>query len=332
MKPKLLMLSAVMAWFHLLHSQIITIQSGANLFLGSGSQLYADGLDLQPSSDLDIAGPNSISRSTTVIHPTANPYISRVYQLANTISGFSGTITVYYQDAELNGIPENALTLNIHNGNSWMAYNTGITRDGTANFVTTAGISNAGLNELTLANESSPLPLRWLSIVARAAGENNVVTWKTSDEANVKDFQVQKSNDGIGWINTGSPITASNMPGLHSYSYTDRNRYVPITFYRVRQEDWDGRSSYSKVVSVKISNTPSILLMPNPAISQVHIKSSSEPVLSVIIFNAAGSKVYAMENINQSAVTIPVANWTAGYYLAHINLNGKLQTMGFVKQ
>lgn len=332
MKPKLLMLIAVMPWFHLLHSQIITIQSGANLFLSSGSQLYVDGLVLQPSADVNITGSNSITKSTTVIHPTANPYISRVYQLANTLTGFSGTITIYYQDAELNGIPENVLTLNVHNGSSWMAYNTGITRDGTENFVTTAGISNAGLNELTLANLSSPLPLRWLGIEARAAGENNVVTWKTSDEVNVKDFQLQKSQDGIGWINEGSSIAASNTPGLHSYSYTDRNRYAPITFYRVRQQDWDGRSSYSKVVSVKISNTPSILLMPNPAISQLQIKSSSQPVTSVVIFNAAGSKVYAAENINQTTITIPVASWIAGFYLVQMNVNGKMLTTGFVKQ
>jgi hypothetical protein len=332
MKAKLIMLASAMAVVGLLHAQIITIQNGSNLFLGAGSQLYVDGLVLQPSADLNITGPNSITKSTTVVHPTANPYISRVYQLANTVSGLSGTITIYYQDAELNGIPENALVLNVHNGSSWVPFNTGITRDGTANFVTTAGISNAGLNELTLANQSFPLPLRWLGIEAHAVGENNLVTWKTSDEVNVNDFQLQKSKDGMSWIHEGSPIAASNTPGVHSYSYTDRNRFTPVTFYRVLQRDADGRSSYSPVVMVKINSTLSVRLMPNPAISQLQIKSATQPVASVIIFNAAGSKVYAVENINQTTITIPVANWPAGYYSVQLVIHGKMMVSGFVKQ
>lgn len=330
MKPKLLTLMGIVL-YQLVGAQIISIDNGASISLDAGTVLHADNLVLQPSASFSLTGPNTLSRNATVTNSTANPYISRVYRLTNTVSSFNGTITIYYDDAELNNIVESELTLNVHNGTNWTAYNTGITRDGTLNFVTTTGITGASLNELTLAGQFKALPLLWLGIEAVQAGDNNLITWRTADEVNVKHFQLQKSPDGVTWTNEGNTLPAANTSGTHSYSYTDHSRYTPITYYRVRQDDVDGRSSYSPIVSVKLSTQHSLLLMPNPATSQLQIKSTVHPITAVVIYNAAGSTVYVSDRIQQNSMTIPVANWPAGYYSVQLTINGRRVVSGFIK-
>src|SRR5687767_2257157 len=79
--------------------QTLTVQNGANVFVQANAVLFVDSLVLSPSSGWNLTGPNSISRSTTVIHSTANPYIRRVYQFSNNTASFNGVITFYYRDS-----------------------------------------------------------------------------------------------------------------------------------------------------------------------------------------------------------------------------------------
>jgi hypothetical protein len=331
MRTNFLALFACILLYQCVQGQALTIQSGANLFVRSGAILSVDSLVIQPSTDLDITGPSSITKNTAVTYPASNPYIGRVYHFSNAIPLFSGTITMYYQDAELNGIPENALTLNVHDGTSWTAYTTGVSSDATANYVTTSGLSGIEFSELTLANQSTPLPLHWLGIEAFAVNQNNQIDWKTTDEVSIKHFQLQKSKDGVLWVNEGSIVVAHNTPGVHHYSYTDIARYTPVTFYRVFEKDQDGHGRYSPVVSVRVATSASILLTPNPAINQIQIKSPSFPVTSLVIFNAAGSRVYTVNNINQNIFAIPVAGLPKGCYFISMVVHGNTVSASFIR-
>ena len=135
--------------------QVLYLQSGSNFFISSGTIVSLDSLVLTPSSNYNITGANRIQKRTTVAHSLSTPYISRVYRLNNTISGYSGKIIIYYQDAELNGITESALNLDVYNGFAWNVYTANVSRNATNNFVATARLTNIALNELTLVNSAS---------------------------------------------------------------------------------------------------------------------------------------------------------------------------------
>jgi hypothetical protein len=319
--------------------EIIDLQSGTNIELEAGTTLHADNLELSPATNYTLLSPNTLFRDNVVANYLPRPYISRVYRFNNVVSGFNGAVAILYQDAELHPLnTENTLYLYVYD-NGWSYYESpldvpSITRDVANNVHTTFGIPAAAGNfrELTLANDNIILPLRWLDIQAVQSGGNNLVTWRTANEVNVKHFQLQKSRDGVTWINEGNTLPATNTPGTHSYSYTDRSRYSPITYYRVRQDDVDGRSSFSAIVSVKLSNQQSLMLLPNPATSYVKIISSAQPITSVVVYNAAGSMMYAKDRIQQNSMTIPVANWPAGYYSVQLIVNGERQVHKFIKQ
>ena len=125
------------------------VSSGVNIYLQAGITFAVDSLILQPTSTFTI-GSTTETRSASLTHSNPNPTILRTYNFSPSISPFSGTIGIYYRTSELNSLPQNSLTLNVHNGSSWTVYNSGVTRNAVNNYVTTSGLSNLTLSELTL--------------------------------------------------------------------------------------------------------------------------------------------------------------------------------------
>lgn len=157
MNRKYLLLAATL-FSSLTEAQLVKISPGTDLTISGGTIFRIENLTLFPSTNFIITN-NTLISSPTTFHSSANPNIFRVYQFQNTTNLFSGTIQFHYIDgAELNNIPENTLTLNLHNGFSWNAFTPSF-RDGANNFVLTIGINNTFINELTLADLSNPLRL-----------------------------------------------------------------------------------------------------------------------------------------------------------------------------
>lgn len=140
-----------------LQAQILTVSPGTDMTIKSGTVFSADSLILTPSADFTLSN-LSLKKSTAVSHALPNPYIARVYQFSNNSNPFKGSVQINYRDgAELKGIAESSLTLNIYNGTKWNAY-APTTRDATNNYVLTSGINCVALNELTLAGDC-PAPV-----------------------------------------------------------------------------------------------------------------------------------------------------------------------------
>lgn len=133
---KILFFFMVQLFAGITQAQILKVSDGSNMTILNGTVFNVENLTLIPSADFTISN-TTLGKFTTVTHTTANPYISRVYRFTNNTNAFSGSVQINYTDgAELNGIPENQLTLNIHNGTSWNAH-PATTRNGTINFVLT---------------------------------------------------------------------------------------------------------------------------------------------------------------------------------------------------
>ncbi|MDN3654294.1 HYR domain-containing protein [Ferruginibacter paludis] len=138
----------------ILHAQILTVSPGTDMTIKPGTVFSADSLVLIPSADFTISN-TTLNKSAIVTHALPNPHIARVYQFDNTSKPFSGSIQINYLDAELKGIAENLLELNVHNGTAWKAF-APANRDAVNNFVLTASLNCIPLNELTLAAECAP--------------------------------------------------------------------------------------------------------------------------------------------------------------------------------
>ncbi|TMI91810.1 MAG: T9SS type A sorting domain-containing protein [Bacteroidetes bacterium] len=295
------------------HAQLLTVDPGASLTIQNGTQVHADGLTLIPSADLILSNV-ILSRSGTVIHTQVNPYISRVYQFSNTTNAFSGSIQINYNDgAELNGIAEADLTLNIHNGTNWAAYPAG-TRDANNNFVLTNGLSGITLNELTLASQFAPLPLTWLSFTAKAQNNSqSLLQWTTTQEQNTKDFYIQHSADGVNWLTLGSIPAAGNSNSTTYYNYIHTNPVKGLNYYRIKQTDVDSRYSYSPVRMLSFTKTlHPFAILGNPVINDILTLQVNMP--TSLAFYTADGKLLWQQQVNAGTKTIDVSRYAKGIY------------------
>ena len=306
------------------HAQLLTVDPGASLTIQNGTQVHADGLTLIPSADFILSNV-ILSRSATIIHTQVNPYISRVYQFSNTTNAFSGSIQINYNDgAELNGIAEANLTLNIYNGTNWGAYPASF-RDAGNNYVLTDGLSGITLNELTLASQFAPLPLTWLSFTAKAQNNSqSLLQWATAQEQNTKDFYIQHSANGINWVTIGSLLAAGNSNSTSYYNYVHTNPEKGLNYYRIKQTDVDSRYSYSPVRMLSFTKTlQPLTILGNPVNNDV-LTLQVNTATSLAFYTADG-KLLWREQVNAGTKTIDVSRYAKGtYFLKTITTTQKV--------
>ena len=294
------------------HAQL-TIAGSSSLTIENGSQIHADGLTLIPSADFSLSNV-TMSRSAIVGHTTVNTYISRVYQFSSTSDVFSGSIQISYADAELNGLAETDLTLNIYNGTNWAAYPAS-TRDAINNFVLTNGLNGITLNELTLASQFAPLPLTWLSFTAIVQNNSHsLLQWATAQEQNTKDFYIQHSLDGINWVTIGSLPATGNSNSTSHYNYVHTNAVKGLNYYRIKQTDIDGRYSYSPVRRLSFTRTPQpFIILGNPVTNDVLTLQVN--MATSLAFYTADGKLLWQEQVNAGTKIINVSRYAKGTYL-----------------
>lgn len=302
-------------------TQILNVAAGTNLTIQSGTTFGADSMTLTPTSDFILTN-TTLTKTTSVIHTSVNPYIKMVYQFSNLTNAYTGGIQIKYDDAEINGIPENQLTLNIHNGTTAWIYYPASNRDGVNNFVLTNGIIIASMNEFTLANLSTPLPLAWLSFTAIKQNQTALLNWSTTREQNTRNFEVQHSINGTNWSAIGTLPAAGNSNTTSNYSFVHANPVNGINYYRILQYDNYNRDSYSDIRTVLFSaNDDPFIIIGNPVTNgELTVQVNTSTVLA---FYTADGKLLWKEPVNAGTKNIDVSRYAKGTYFLKANFTSK---------
>ncbi len=101
---------------------------------------------------------------------------------------------------------------------------------------------------------SGPVPVELVSFTAVANNNSIALTWTTSTETNNKGYEIEKSVDGNKFYTIGFIKGAGTSTESHSYNFTDELTSNPNTtlYYKLKQIDFNGDFTYSKVVSLDI--------------------------------------------------------------------------------
>ncbi len=151
MKARWSIIAWLLAWSWLpsLQGQVYTLKPGTPVVLKQGTPFFADSLVLIPAADFKLTY-SSLVKSGTTQHPLTTAHIARVYRFCGTAEPFSGAVKMaYLEGAELSGLAENSLTLDLFNGQNWRILPPA-ERDLCKNQVTVNGIRQERLAELTL--------------------------------------------------------------------------------------------------------------------------------------------------------------------------------------
>jgi PQQ-dependent dehydrogenase (s-GDH family) len=120
------------------------------------------------------------------------------------------------------------------------------------------------------------------------------LTWEATTDQQHDHFEVERSADGNTFFSIG------RNTGSSPYKFIDPSVQPGINYYRIKQEDKDGKSTYSK--GIKIIYDPSkavITTYPNPVTDYLSIKVSSvkKAQISIIVTDIEGKIMYTRSGI-----------------------------------
>ena len=205
--------------------------------------------------------------------------------------------------------------------------------------VNRTGLSGANLNNTWYIGTddltTSPLPVTFLGFDARLMPDGTVVlTWSTATEVNNKSFTVEKSRDGISFTDVTEIAGAGNSSVQQNYSTIDQHPYSGRSWYRIRQTDNDGKSTWSRIVVIDVTQDAALNLFPNPARTNLQLTFtvvSGGPVMTRII--DAGGRILATCNNTAlpgaNTLNFNVAGYRSGTYFLQLITTGGSQTIPF---
>ncbi len=117
------------------------------------------------------------------------------------------------------------------------------------------------------------LPIVLKTFQVTAHNNENIISWTTTFEQNVKEFVVERSiNPTKNWLSIATVSAESNISQGIARSVYDLNPEC-ISYYRLRSIDFDGKETVSKTISIerKCTNSANIYTYPNPTQASLNI-------------------------------------------------------------
>ncbi len=137
--------------------------------------------------------------------------------------------------------------------------------------VDSEGAGSNNIASYTVPMTASPLPVVLATFAVRASGTSALLDWATASEKNNAYFSVERSRTGLptDFVAIGQLAGQGTTAASHTYRYADPNAAATAAtvYYRLRQVDADGRSTYSPVRAVSFgaaAGAASLALYPNP--------------------------------------------------------------------
>lgn len=181
---------------------------------------------------------------------------------------------------------------------------------------TASGSNGAGI----FGNLNNPLPIELVSFSAELISLNEcLLKWKTSSEINNDYFTVMKSYDGENWFELNKINGAGNSSSMNHYSLVDPNVTSTITYYQLKQTDFDGTSELSNIVSVHSDiEGGDILIYPNPTENEITIQSDSQ-IISISIVGLDGRLLKTISGNSGSTISVELSDLPNASYFLQIN-------------
>jgi hypothetical protein len=121
----------------------------------------------------------------------------------------------------------------------------------TSGWLTSATAASFSTVEFTIASstDDNPLPVTLIEFTAKVENENQVaLSWKTTAEINNDYFIVERSRDGVVFEEVDRINGNGTTTEMSSYQTTDYDPFKGISYYRLRQVDYDGEQEVFPMV------------------------------------------------------------------------------------
>ncbi len=182
---------------------------------------------------------------------------------------------------------------------------------------------------------SEPVPVTLLSFSATAKGQTNILNWTTVTELNNASFIIESSANGIDFTSMGEIKGAGTTSTPQYYTFLDNNPSKGINYYRLRQLDFDGKATFSKIVSLTNATDKTNTLKIYPSVTNHILTVDVQIELNATLFitDSMGRTVLSqsLDKTGFTRMPLDVSAFSNGVYLLTIVSKSGQKTEKFIK-
>jgi hypothetical protein len=188
-------------------------------------------------------------------------------------------------------------------------------------------------------------PIKLISFSARSIDKDVRLTWSTASAINFSHFDVERSANGTIFTTAGRVNFRPTDNNTADYSFTDAgimnntSTFNGILYYRLRMTDINGKSEYSKILTIGVNEKKTGLInaYPAPFTNKVWVKAglASAGLVSLSVTDPGGKVLKSMQLLlpaGENTITIDeLGNLPKGMYLLRVTIEGKVTSMKLIK-
>ncbi len=295
-------------------------------YYGGGGNDYGQGIATDASGNIVVTGETNSSNAIATVgaHSPVKAVGTDAFVAKFNTNGLRLWATYYGGGASDGGL----VIATDANGNIII---TGETRS--SNAIATAGAHQTifgGNSDVFIAKftPSGMLPVKLIAF--NAVLENNRVncTWETASEVNNDYFTIERSVNGDDFEDVGTIKGRGNSSTNSRYHFTDNNPFEGISYYRLKQTDFDGKYSYSSIQTVgtteQLSEKIALHYVNGSPIINIHAAAESIATFELIGLN--GITLFTQKQPVQSGENSFAINgeFNTGLYVLKVQLEDKV--------
>jgi len=167
---------------------------------------------------------------------------------------------------------------------------------------------------------------------AEYINDHVVLNWATSEETNFDHFTVERSDDAKNWQAVGNVI--SKYSAGTTYNFSDGSLLDNAVYYRLQIVDKDGKTTYSKIVSIEAGTTASIVRIYSSPIDNlsffVKLSSADQTVINVFTMDGRLLFMTSIEGQTQYQVKLPESAANSKYLIVQVTTKGETNTFNIL--
>jgi hypothetical protein len=145
---------------------------------------------------------------------------------------------------------------------------------------------------------ANPLPIELIYFSATKNNKQVNVNWETASELNNDYYLVEKSKDGVSFESFAKVAAAGNSLSKLKYATIDGNPFSGVSYYRLRQVDFNGAYSYSQIQAVEFDDSKefSFDVFPNPNEGKninITLNANQDDEVLVVVYDITGQESYS---------------------------------------
>jgi hypothetical protein len=178
------------------------------------------------------------------------------------------------------------------------------------------GTSTRGviIDDLTI---SQPIVLsaEMTAFEAEKNKEGILLKWTTASEIKNDYFAIEKSRDGKQWLEIAKVNGAGYSIKMTDYHVQDNKPYDGLSYYRLKQVDFDGQETYSDIVSIEFDYADIFSVFPNPAHNSQELVIDSKIFVNDLRVKIIDHKGVLIQNVIPISGSISLNDIPPGSYL-----------------